>query len=79
MFLLRNGSGKSPSLRLIRLGSAPCSYSGSLGFRATRRTGTCCIDYAKGWSMRIEAICLGLAKADETIIGGQQSTSAGEA
>ena len=58
MFRSRRGSGPPLSWRRIRLESAPCRGNGRLGFRATRRPGTCCIDYAKGWAMRIAAICL---------------------
>ena len=57
-FLSRSGSGPPLWWRLIRLGSAPCRDSGSVGSRATRRPGTGGIDDATGGSMRSDAICL---------------------
>lgn len=69
-FLLRDGSEKSTSLRLIRLGSAPVQLQRQLGIGSHTTDWYMLHRLRNGMVNEKQSHLSCLAKADETIIGG---------
>ena len=79
MFLLRNSSGKSTLVATHTPGISPVQLQRQFGISSDTTDWYMLHRLRKGVVNENRSHLSGLAKADETIIGGQQSTSAGEA